>query len=145
MVDPVEKYQLMKRPKDRNAPDWASKIHLVTSPCYYHNYLMGELLASQMYYYVTEKVLKSTDFKNQSFANKPEAGKFFMEKIFKPGTKYYWDDMIERATGEKLQPSIMLNSLLTKIITLNKKRASPAFFMQDILQQWAFFFPFQML
>jgi peptidyl-dipeptidase A len=98
----VEKYQLMKRPKDRNAPDWASKIHLVTSPCYYHNYLMGELLASQMYYYVTEKVLKSTDFKNQSFANKPEAGKFFMEKIFKPGTKYYWNDMIEKATGEKL-------------------------------------------
>ena len=98
----VEKYQLMKRPKDRNAPDWASKIHLVTSPCYYHNYLMGELLASQMYYYVTEKVLKSTDFKNQSFANKPEAGKFFIEKIFKPGDRYYWNDMIEKATGEKL-------------------------------------------
>jgi peptidyl-dipeptidase A len=100
--DLVERYQLLKRPKDRNEPDWASKIHLVTSPCYYHNYLMGELLASQMYYYVTEKVLKSTDFKNQSFANKPEAGKFFMEKIFKPGTKYYWNDMIEKATGEKL-------------------------------------------
>jgi len=100
--DLVEKYQLLKRPKDRNEPDWASKIHLVTSPCYYHNYLLGELLASQMYYYVTEKVLKSTDFKNQSFANKPEAGKFFMEKIFKPGARYYWNDMIEKATGEKL-------------------------------------------
>jgi len=100
--DLVEKYQLLKRPTGRNEPDWASKIHLVTVPCYYHNYLLGELLASQMYYYVTEKVLKSTDFKNQSFANKLEAGKFFMDKIFKPGAKYYWDDMIEKATGEKL-------------------------------------------
>ena len=100
--DLVEKYQMIKRPKGRNEPDWASKIHLVSSPCYYHNYLMGELLASQLLYYVSDKILKTTDVKNQSFANKPEVGKFFMEKVFKPGTKYYWNDMIQKATGEKL-------------------------------------------
>jgi peptidyl-dipeptidase A len=100
--DLVEKYQLLKKPAGRNEPDWASKIHLVSAPCYYHNYLLGELLASQFYYYVTEKILKSTDYKNQSFANHPEVGKFFMDKVFKPGAKYYWDDMILKATGEKL-------------------------------------------
>ena len=100
--DLVEKYQMIKRPKDRNEPDWASKIHLVSSPCYYHNYLMGELLASQLLYYMSDKILKTTDVKNQSLANKPEAGKFLMEKVFKPGTKYFWNDMIQKATGEKL-------------------------------------------
>jgi len=100
--DLVEKYQLLKRPKDRNEPDWASKVHIATSPCYYHNYLLGELLASQFYYYITENVLKSNDFANQSFAGKPEVGKYFMDKVFKPGAKYYWNDMIEKATGEKL-------------------------------------------
>jgi len=100
--DIVEKYQLLKRPANRNEPDWASKIHLASAPCYYHNYLLGELLASQLYYYITEKILKSNDFKNQSFANNSEIGKYLIDKVFKPGAKYSWNEMIERATGEKL-------------------------------------------
>jgi len=100
--DLVEKYQLLKRPEGRNEPDWASKIHIAAYPCYYHNYLLGELLASQLYYYITEKVLKSTDYKNQSFAGKKEVGAYLIEKVFKPGAKYQWNDMIQRATGEKL-------------------------------------------
>jgi len=100
--DLVEKYQMLKRPTDRNAPDWASKIHLATSPCYYHNYLLGELLASQLYYTIIDKVIKSNDYKNQSFTNNKEIGKFLIEKVFAPGSKYYWNDMIEKATGEKL-------------------------------------------
>jgi peptidyl-dipeptidase A len=100
--DLVEKYQMIKRPAERNEPDWASKIHIASYPCYYHNYMLGELLASQLYYHITEKVLNSTDYKNQSFANKPEVGKFLTEKVFKPGRIYFWNDMIEKATGEKL-------------------------------------------
>jgi peptidyl-dipeptidase A len=102
--DLVEKYQLLKKPADRNAPDWASKIHIATAPCYYHNYLMGELLASQFYYYVVKNVLKSEDYKNQSFSNNKEIGKYFIDKVFMPGCKYNWNVMIEKATGEKLTP-----------------------------------------
>jgi peptidyl-dipeptidase A len=100
--DLVEKYQLMKKPSDRNAPDWATKIHIATFPCYYHNYLLGEMLASQFSYYVTEKVLKQTDLRVQNFVGNPEIGKYFTEYVFKPGKKLYWNDMIEKATGEKL-------------------------------------------
>ena len=100
--DLVEKYQMIKKPADRNAPDWATKIHIATFPCYYHNYLLGELLASQFTYYVTEKVLKQSDIKAQSFIGNPEIGKYFTEKVFKPGKTMYWNDMIEQATGEKL-------------------------------------------
>lgn len=100
--DLVEKYQLLKRPTDRNAPDWATKVHIATSPCYYHNYLMGELLASQLYFTITEKVLNVTDGKPQSFVNKPEVGKFLIDKVFKVGKIYDWNTMIEKATGEKL-------------------------------------------
>ncbi|NTW31761.1 MAG: M2 family metallopeptidase [Bacteroidetes bacterium] len=98
----VEKYQMLKKPLNRNEPDWASKIHIATYPCYYHNYLLGELLASQLYYYINENVLKTGDIKNQSFAGKKEVGVYFIEKVFKPGSKYFWNDMIEKATGEKL-------------------------------------------
>ena len=100
--DLVEKYQMLKRPEGRNKPDYASKIHIALYPAYYHNYLMGELLASQYYAYIVKNVLHSEDLKNQSFVNKPEVGSYLLEKIFKPGTKYYWNEMIEKATGEKL-------------------------------------------
>jgi len=98
----VEKYQLLKKPADRNNPDWASKIHIATSPCYYHNYLLGEMLASQLHYYITKNVLKSDDYVNQSYANHPEVGQYLINKVFKPGNRYNWNDMIEKATGEKL-------------------------------------------
>ena len=100
--DLVEKYQLLKRPEGRDKPDYASKIHIALYPAYYHNYLMGELLASQLYAHIVKNVLHSDDLKNQSFANKPEVGKYLLEKVFKPGTRFYWNDMIEKATGEKL-------------------------------------------
>lgn len=100
--DLVEKYQRLKRPPDRNAPDWASKIHVALYPAYYHNYLMGELLASQLFYYINQNVLKTDDVKNQSFANQKAVGQYLIDKVFKPGSQYFWNDMIERATGEKL-------------------------------------------
>lgn len=101
--DLVEKYQMIKRPAGRNMPDWATKIHIATSPCYYHNYLMGELFASQLFNTLNTKILKNNTDK-VSFINQENIGKYLIENIFKPGSKYYWNDMIERATGEKLTP-----------------------------------------
>ncbi len=93
----VEKYQLLAKPEGRNMPDWATKIHIALYPCYYHNYLLGELLASQWYYYITTNVSA-----NQSFVGDKVVGDYLKEKVFMPGTRYYWNDMIEKSTGEKL-------------------------------------------
>lgn len=99
----VEKYQLVKKPLGRNEPDWATKIHIATVPCYYHNYLLGELLASQLHYYLCNHVLNdTTDIRRISYYGRPEVGKYLQEKVFKPGMRYPWNDMIEKATGEKL-------------------------------------------
>lgn len=100
--DMVEKYQMLKRPADRNAPDWASKIHIAAYPCYYHNYLLGELFASQLHFYITKNILKSDDYVNQSYAGNKEVGTYMIDKVFKPGARLFWNDMIEQATGEKL-------------------------------------------
>jgi len=99
--DLVQKYQMMNRPEGRNQPDWASKIHIATSPCYYHNYLLGELLASQLNHHIAGTLLKSDDFR-QSYYGKSEVGKYLLESVFVPGAKWSWNEMIEKATGEKL-------------------------------------------
>jgi peptidyl-dipeptidase A len=95
--DMVENYQLLKKPEGRNMPDWATKIHIALYPCYYHNYLLGELLASQIYSYMTTNITN-----NQSLVGDKAVGKYLQEKIFMPGAKYQWNEMIEKATGEKL-------------------------------------------
>src|SRR5205823_6568184 len=46
--DLVERFQLVQRPDGRHAPDWAAKIHIAAAPVYYHNYLFGEMIASQL-------------------------------------------------------------------------------------------------
>jgi peptidyl-dipeptidase A len=98
----VEKYQLLKMPAGRNEPDWATKIHIALYPCYYHNYLLGQLLASQLLYHIAGWVLKTVDVENQSFAGRPEVGRYLIDYVFKPGMRWPWNEMIERATGEKL-------------------------------------------
>jgi peptidyl-dipeptidase A len=97
--DMVEKYQLIKKPEGRDNPDWASKIHIATYPCYYHNYMLGDLLAAQLNAYLEENVLGE---KEPSYTGNPALGEFLVEKVFRPGSRYYWNEMIERATGEKL-------------------------------------------
>jgi peptidyl-dipeptidase A len=97
--DMVEQYQLIKKPAGRDKPDWASKIHIATYPCYYHNYMLGDLLAAQLNAYLEENIVGE---KEPSYTGNPEMGEYLVEKVFKPGSRYYWNEMIERATGEKL-------------------------------------------
>jgi peptidyl-dipeptidase A len=99
----VEKYQGIKSPKGRNEPDWASKIHIALYPCYYHNYQLGALLASQMQHYIVNNITKTGDLRYDCYTeNAKEVGEWISEKIFNPGMRYEWNEMIERATGEKL-------------------------------------------
>jgi peptidyl-dipeptidase A len=98
--DLVKKYQIIDFSRDK--PDWASKIHLVSAPVYYHNYLLGELLASQLHNYICESVLKQ-DANNADYSDK-RIGKYLKESIFSLGRRCHWSELIKRATGESLNP-----------------------------------------
>lgn len=100
--DLVEKYQQLKKPEGRNEPDYATKIHIALYPCYYHNYQLGELFASQMHNYIITNITKSNDMKNECYIGNEEIGKWMSKKIFTPGMMYEWSHFIEQATGEKL-------------------------------------------
>ncbi len=98
----VKKYQLVNTPEGRSEPDWASKIHFASAPCYYHNYLLGELLASQMHHYIVQNIHLADNHEKVKFVNQKRVGQFFRYKIFKPGKLYHWNEMIEKATGDPL-------------------------------------------
>jgi len=95
----VERLQLVRRPEGRAAPDWAAKIHLSLSPVYYHNYLLGELMASQISAHARRGVPEG-----RSIAGHPEVGAFLRERIFAPGASLDWNALLVHATGEELTP-----------------------------------------
>ncbi|AZR74128.1 hypothetical protein BBF96_12400 [Anoxybacter fermentans] len=97
--DLVKELQLLKCPANReNHPDWAAKIHLGTAPVYYHNYILGYLAAYQI-----EATIKES-LQIPHLINEPKIGSFLIEKIFKPGARYHWNTLLEKATGRKLTP-----------------------------------------
>lgn len=96
----VEKYQGIKKPAGRDEADWAAKIHFTIAPCYYHNYPLGELLASQLHASLTKSVLAEGE--QVSYVGATEAGAWLREKVFSAGASWSWNEMIKRATGEPL-------------------------------------------
>lgn len=103
--DIVEKYQLIQRPPHRNKPDWATKIHLTAYPVYYHNYMLGDLFASQLNTYIIKSVLNSKPDGQISYYNQRNMGRFLKQEVFKYGATYEWNDLVKHVTHENLTAS----------------------------------------
>jgi len=104
----VEKYQFVKKPPGRDKPDWAAKTHFTTAPCYYHNYVLGELFASQLHHYLVHNVLNRESDADVSYVGQKKVGEFLKKKVFQPSAVYHYNEMIERATGEPLTPKYFI-------------------------------------
>lgn len=89
----VERMQKVTPPPDRDAPDWAAKIHIAAAPVYYQNYLLGEILASQLASVCEEEAGQLLS---------PAAGRLLNERFFAPGASMRWDALIRHATGRDL-------------------------------------------
>ena len=115
--DLEERFQMVPRPKGRarpegrDAPDWAAKIHLGTAPVYYHNYLMGELVASQLRHHIETVVLGGNRDVGRRFVTDPAVGDYLTQKVFRPGTRRHWQDGLEFATGERLRPQYFVDQV----------------------------------
>ena len=90
----VEHYQLVTRPAGRSNPDWAAKIHIACAPVYYHTYLYGHIVASQLGATLAHEC--------GGLVDRPAAGRLLSERVFTPGLSVRWDRLIEQATGEAL-------------------------------------------
>ena len=100
----VQKYQDIRRPEGRNAPDYASKIHIVSAPCYYHNYMMGQLFASQVHHAIAKHVLGGVNPAKANYVGNSGVGDFMKTKVFAPGKTLGWNALTKFATGENLNP-----------------------------------------
>jgi len=93
----VERYQHVRRPDGIGRGDWAAKIHLTVAPVYYHNYLLGQMTASQL-----EATLERELGARSPAADPAAAGELLRERFLRPGARLRWDEHVESATGAPL-------------------------------------------
>jgi peptidyl-dipeptidase A len=106
----AERFQMLTPPDDTDFPHWASKTHVVSVPVYYQNYLLGEVLASQLGYHIRAKVLPAGA--GGSLNGHPEIGDYLRDEVFELGARYRWGDMVQRATGEPLSPKYFVEEFV---------------------------------
>jgi peptidyl-dipeptidase A len=105
--DLVEKYQKVPRPKNcSNRPDWAAKYHMGLAPVYYFSYLLGEMFASA----IQESLINEY---GDSSLNNAKTGQFLQKKLFNPGNRMSWSELVKHVTGKPLSPDAWVKEFAT--------------------------------
>jgi peptidyl-dipeptidase A len=93
----VREIQLVTPPEETRGTDWATKLHLSLAPIYYHNYLLGELIASQLGARIADLVPPDAPVVGSA-----AVGDFLRDHVFAAGSALPWNELIAAATGEEL-------------------------------------------
>lgn len=99
--DLFERYMMLPRHDDLKP--WASIIHYTTHPVYVHNYLFGDMITAQS----LEALLRMY----ATVIDNPSVGAFLNQNYFRFGARYEWRDLLERGTGERLDPQYLIRRL----------------------------------
>ena len=95
----VERYQLLAAPSGRSNADWAAKIHVACAPVYYHCYLYGHLVASQL--------SATLERECGGLVDRPAAGALLRERIFHPGQSVRWDRPARAGDGRAADGDVL--------------------------------------
>ncbi|MCA9321531.1 MAG: M2 family metallopeptidase [Planctomycetes bacterium] len=88
------------------AQAWASLPELTREPGIWARRLLGELASAQLATAIREKT-------GQDIApGAKDAGQFLIKEIFRSGARHHWNDLLQRATGSRLDPSRVLSGLI---------------------------------
>ena len=102
--DLVKDIQYIHLPENTSYPDWASKMHFSLAPATYQDYLLGELMASQLQHYIETNIF--------SDLFRPEVGTFLKDDFFRYGASLQWNEKIKMATGDYLNPVYFIKQFL---------------------------------
>lgn len=101
----VQEFQGISPPANvETREDWATKNHLSVAPVYYHNYILGEMLASQLDHRIRDTVLEP----GRPPVEEAGVGRFLSGELFAPGGLPHWTELTRRTTGSPLGPDAFL-------------------------------------
>jgi oligoendopeptidase F len=85
-------------------PRWAANAWYVNFPVYWQNYVLADVIASQIHHYLEKEMGSLYDTK--------EAFDYVVNQFIKPGAKIPWLDKIEKATGTSLKADALTKDLM---------------------------------
>lgn len=110
----VQKYQQIEAPPRKGKFDWACKYHIGLAPVYYFSYLLGEMFASSIQECLEEQF-------NDSYLSTKEAGRFLQEKLYAPGNRMPWSDLVRHVTGKPLSGDAWIKEFCSSLtLSLHK-------------------------
>ena len=85
-------------------PHWAADSWYTTYPCYYQNYILAAMIASQVHQALVARF-------GDSRVENAEVGSWLIENLYAMGESVDWAERIRRATGRPLDPEAYLAKL----------------------------------
>ncbi|MGA5691407.1 M2 family metallopeptidase [Cytobacillus pseudoceanisediminis] len=99
----VEDVQGIQRPAEWDFPYWARKAHITTLPVYYQNYLLGEVIASQLEYILNKKF-------NRWYTQ--ESIQYLSQNLFRLGLSQNWESILRNYFQCKLETKFLIGKLI---------------------------------
>ncbi|UCC45542.1 MAG: hypothetical protein JSU65_06390 [Candidatus Zixiibacteriota bacterium] len=99
--DLFEEYMLLPR-HDELMP-WATTPEYAVEPAQSHTFLLGDVISAQTFAYL-ERV-------SGSILDNPETKAFLVQNYFRFGSRFYWQDLLERGTGEPLNAQYFIKGM----------------------------------
>ena len=99
--DIFEKYTSLPRHDDLKP--WATDLNYVNQPLAYQNLLLADIIAAQTLAYLEKN--------NGTVVGNHETRSFLNQNYFRFGSRYHWRELIQRGTGEELNPRYLLSDL----------------------------------
>lgn len=82
---------------------WAANAWFVNFPVYWQNYVLADVIASQIHHHLEEKIGSLYDSK--------QAVQYVIDQFIKPGALIPWPEKIEKATGHALKADALTKDL----------------------------------
>ena len=95
--------QVTSLPRHEEIKPWAAVPSLLTEPVGSPGDLLGEIVARQTLDYLQEV--------NGAVVGTRETRSFLVQNYFRFGGRYSWSELLERGTGESLNPSVLVADL----------------------------------
>jgi oligoendopeptidase F len=105
-----EKYLGISPPEERDSSDWATSRYVTSLSCNLHNFILADLFTSQLQHYIEKNILNRGV--NKGYQNNKAIGTYLQSNLYQYGDLVPWEKLIEKATGEPLNPLYFANYLL---------------------------------
>lgn len=106
---------LLTQPDSTEPPQYAASIWYASYPCYYQNYILSSLIATQLQEALTNKF-------GENKTSDSTASAWIIEHLYRHGETDEWVERIRNATGKSLEPGAYLRKLGVETMKLITKK-----------------------